>query len=84
MIYIKIEESFWNGHIVPKVMPDPDGSKICDEVLEHYFHAVRKGSAIPLVGFDDQLRRREELKRLIDCSAPGETDREKKRSLSRK
>ena len=63
---VKIEEEFWNGHIVPRIMPDPDGSKICDEVLEHYFHAVRKGSEIPLVGFDDQLRRREELKRLID------------------
>ena len=63
---IKIEDAFWNGHIVPGIMPDPDGSKICDEVLEHYFHAVRKGSEIPLVGFDDQLRRREELKRLID------------------
>lgn len=63
---IKIEADFWNDHIVPRIMPDPDGSKTCDEVLEHYFHAVRKGSEIPLVGFDDQLRRREELKGLIE------------------
>lgn len=63
---IKIEADFWNNHIVPRIMPDPDGSKTCDEVLEHYFHAVRKGSEIPLVGFDDQLRRREELKGLIE------------------
>ena len=63
---IKIETDFWNNHIVPRVMPDPDGSKNCDEVLERYFHISRKGSEIPLIGFDEPLRRREELRELID------------------
>ena len=26
---ISIEESFWNDHVIPKVMPDPDGSRLC-------------------------------------------------------
>ena len=34
---------------------------MCGEVLEEYFHTVRKGSTIRLEGFDDRLRRREEL-----------------------
>lgn len=60
-----IESEFWNRHIVQKVMPEPDGSKICDEVLEQYFHTARKGSMIPLTGFDEKLERREELLKLI-------------------
>lgn len=62
---IKIESDFWNGYVVPKIMPSPDGSKACDEVLEQYFHTARKGSAIPLNGFDRELKRREELVELI-------------------
>ena len=46
---IAIEEAFWNTHVVPRIMPPPDGSKACDEVLEKYFHTARKGSTIPLV-----------------------------------
>lgn len=58
---IAIEEAFWNQHVVPRVIPAPDGSKACDEVLEQYFHRARKESTIPLVGFDDKLNRRAEL-----------------------
>ena len=58
---IAIEEAFWNTHVVPRIMPPPDGSKACDEVLEQYFHLARKGSTIPLIGFDDRLNRRMEL-----------------------
>ena len=63
---ITIESDFWNNHVIPRVMPDPDGSKTCDEILEQYFHVSRKGAEIPLLGFDEQLIRREEVKRLID------------------
>lgn len=58
---IAIEEAFWNNHVVPRIIPAPDGSKVCDEVLEQYFHQARKESAIPLVGFDEKLNRRTEL-----------------------
>lgn len=63
---IKIEADFWNNHVIPQVMPNPDGSKNSDEVLEKYFHVSRKGAEIPLIGFDEQLSRREELRVLID------------------
>ncbi len=58
---IAIEETFWNTHVVPRIIPPPDGSRACDEVLEQYFHKARKESAIPLIGFDDKLNRRMEL-----------------------
>ena len=56
-----IEETFWNNHVIPRVLPAPDGSKACDEVLEQYFHRARKDSTVPLVGFDEKLDRRMEL-----------------------
>lgn len=56
-----IEEKFWNDHVVPRIMPDPDGSRACDEVLNQYFGRSRCGTEIPLVGFDEKLKRREEL-----------------------
>lgn len=62
---IAIETDFWNSHIVPGIMPAPDGSKACDEVLEQYFRISRKDSAIPLIGFDGKLERRAELDELI-------------------
>lgn len=58
---IAIEEKFWNNHVVPGVIPTPDGSKACDEVLEQYFHTAKKASNVELVGFDEKLRRREEI-----------------------
>ncbi|MCM1221622.1 MAG: YqaJ viral recombinase family protein [Lachnospiraceae bacterium] len=58
---IGIEADFWNNHVAPGVMPPPDGSKACDEVIGQYFHTARKGSAVELVGFDEKLKRREEI-----------------------
>ncbi len=58
---ISIEADFWNNHVVKGIMPPPDGSRACDEVLEQYFHTAKKASAIALVGFDEKLRRREEI-----------------------
>lgn len=62
---ISIESDFWNSHVVPGIMPDPDGSKACDEALEQYFHTARRDSAIPLIGFDGKLERWEEITGLI-------------------
>lgn len=42
-------------------IPDPDGSEICDSVLEQYFHTAKKAGLVELVGFDDRLARREEI-----------------------
>lgn len=57
----KAEEYFWNNYIVRGIIPPPDGSKACDEVLERYFHSAKKANAIELVGFDEKLNRREEI-----------------------
>ena len=62
---ITIEEAFWNQHVIPRVMPEPDGSKACDEVLAKYYHSARKNSVVPLVGFDEKLERREALLKTI-------------------
>lgn len=58
---IEIEGKFWNHHVLTNVIPDPDGSKVCDSVLEQYFHTAKKASIIELMGFDDKLARREQL-----------------------
>lgn len=58
---IAAEKYFWTEHVEKGIMPDPDGSKACDEVLEQYFHTSRKESRIELVGFDERLDRREQI-----------------------
>ncbi len=62
---IKAEENFWHNHIVPGIPPEPDGSQTYNEVLEKYFHRSKKESAIPLVGFDEKLERRDEILKQI-------------------
>ena len=57
----EVEDNFWNNHVVPGIIPPPDGSKACDEVIQQYFHTARKEAAIKLEGFDERLRRREEI-----------------------
>ena len=63
---IAIEKNFWESHVEPRVLPSPDGSDICNEVLNEYFHAARKGSSIRLEGFEDKLRRRAEIMEQIE------------------
>lgn len=58
---VAVEKEFWENHILKGELPTPDGSKVCDEVIEQYFHTARKESIIELVGFDEKLRRRESI-----------------------
>lgn len=39
---ITIEKVFWEQNVEKGVMPDPDGSKTCDEILNEYFHVAEK------------------------------------------
>ena len=71
---IKIEQDFWYGHVLPHVMPEPDGSKEYDELLNRYFHTAREASTIPLVGFDEKLTRRQEI---LDLTEKLETEKAK-------
>ncbi len=34
---ISVEDDFWNHHVVPGIVPPPDGSKACDEVAGTVF-----------------------------------------------
>lgn len=61
-----VEKKFWENHVATGVMPAPDGSDICSEVLNSYFGPERKGSSIRLTGFDDRLDRRAEIMTQID------------------
>lgn len=58
---IEAEEYFWDHHVEKNILPDPDGSKACDTVIERYFHAAGKTVSMELVGFDERLKRREEI-----------------------
>lgn len=62
----EIERDFWENHVMTGVMPAPDGSKACDEVLDRYFGSARKGSAISLEGFDEKLNRRAKIMEQIN------------------
>lgn len=69
---ISIESDFWNNHVLKRVMPDPDGSKAADDIINQYFKTAKQESIV-LTGFDNKLKRREELSELID-----KMEREKK------
>ena len=57
---VRIEQDFWENHVQKRILPEPDGSKLADSVIADYFKRSMAGS-IPLKGFDEKLKRREEL-----------------------
>ena len=61
---IQVEQAFWQNHVLAGIMPDPDGSRACDELLSGLY-PNRNAETIPLIGFDQQLERRKELSALI-------------------
>ncbi len=69
---IRIEKEFWENHVLKQQIPSPDGSKIADSVIaEYYKESVSE--TIPLTGFNEKLKRRQELAEII-----GKMDTEKK------
>lgn len=62
---IRMEKDFWNEHVLKRVIPDPDGSKVADAALAERFKKA-ESVAIPLTGFDEKLKRRQELLSLLD------------------
>lgn len=61
---IQIEEDFWKNHVLARVMPDPDGSKLADSVIAEYFKKSVP-EKILLTGFNEKLNRRQELAGLV-------------------
>ena len=62
---IEVEKDFWMNHVVPQVMPDPDGSRICDEVISRYYPEGKQGGILLPDTFNGELKRREEILELI-------------------
>lgn len=71
---IRIEEHFWNHNVMARVMPEPDGSDAAETFINRHFTESRKELSIPLKGFDEKLRRREEITGIIN-----QLDTEKKK-----
>lgn len=61
---ICLEQNFWVNHVLPRIIPEPDGSKTYDDVLNGYF-TPSSTSPIPLVGFDKDLQRRKEVSQMM-------------------
>ena len=70
---VKIEKDFWENHVLKRILPSPDGSKLADSVIAEYFkRAIDR--TIPLNGFNEKLERRQELAEIM-----AEMETEKKR-----
>lgn len=62
---VKIEKDFWDRYVRNGRMPLPDGSKVCDEIIANYFSHAEKQGSMELVGFDEKLKRRDEILGMI-------------------
>lgn len=62
---VRIEHDFWENHVMKRILPEPDGSKLADSVIAEYFKKSKAGT-IPLDGFNEKLERRQELKEDIE------------------
>lgn len=63
---ITIESKFWNENVQKRIMPDPDGTKKCSEEIAKMYFKSDSEKTLRLVGYDETLRRREELNGLIE------------------
>lgn len=63
---IRIEQDFWENHVIQKVMPDPDGTEATEQFINSYFAQSQELLSKPLIGFDDKLNRRAEIAALLD------------------
>ncbi|NLK78952.1 MAG: endonuclease [Clostridiales bacterium] len=68
---IQIEKDFWKNHVEKEILPEPDGSKLSDSIIAEYFKDT-VAETIPLTGFDEKLKRRQEL---MDVMARMDTEK---------
>ena len=61
-----IEQAFWENHVLAGVMPDPDGSSSASSWIKDRFPEAKEGTSITLTGFDEKLKRRSEVSKLLD------------------
>ena len=62
---MKIEQRFWHDKVLAKVMPDPDGSDSCTEMITQMYFKSDKAKTVQLQGYNKLLQRRMELDELI-------------------
>lgn len=62
---IRVEQDFWENNVQKRIMPLPDGSKVADSVIAEYYKESVEES-IQLTGFDEKLRRRQELVEVME------------------
>ena len=70
---INIEERFWNNNVLQNNPPEPDGSDASEQFLKTLYSKATSGKAIRLSGYDDELKRHDELDELI-----GRLDKERR------
>lgn len=75
---ITIEERFWNEYVIPRKMPEPDGSEGCSDIISKMYFKVEPNKEISLCGFKTMLLRREELVNLISKMEKEKTQIEQK------
>lgn len=63
---VSIESDFWNNHVIPRIMPEPDGSESSERLIREMTGKAMPEKEIPLTGFDRQLKRRMEITELMD------------------
>ena len=58
---ISIESDFWNNHVAKGVMPNPDGSKSSERIIQSMFPVAKSNTTVKLMGFDEQLTKRDSI-----------------------
>ena len=62
---IRTEQDFWVGNVMAGIMPDPDGSGACNDVLKKCFPKAAIGCETELGHLESELERRDEIVRQI-------------------
>lgn len=63
---MKLESDFWKNHVLAGVMPDPDGSDICNDIIRQYYPSSNKEAVILPEAFNVKLKRREDITELTE------------------
>ncbi|MDE7308803.1 MAG: YqaJ viral recombinase family protein [Lachnospiraceae bacterium] len=61
-----IEKDFWENHVLKGEPPEPDGSEAASEWIRKAFPEAKQGKVVPLYGFDEKLKRRQEVSELME------------------
>ncbi len=63
---IETEQRFWYDHVVPRIIPKPDGSDSCSKALNLLYPNAQSDRTIELDDVEDKLNRRAEILKEID------------------